>query len=296
MPIKERRTKLLLLLFLTSDLNFSFTELTPEFMRIFDLTLNQKTKGSLSALLRDGYIEKESSGEDDNEDDNEDNNESKKSKYRITEKGFYLLSLEFPAFRFFKDEWDGVWRIISYEIPERKRHLRDRLRREMRGWGLGPWHRSFWMTAHPVIPALRDLVYGREEEQYIQSFESTHMFGDVQQMVEKVWSKSELEKQYKELFRVWHTVLSQEISKEDKFQQVLLAYIKQLKDDPGLPMNVVGNQWIGREAFDIYKEMRGILLAPASTPELRAQDQPEEQPQGQAQAQFQNQPEEQNQI
>ena len=35
------------------------------------------------------------------------------------------------------------WRIISYEIPEAKRELRDRLRREMQGWGLGPWHRSF---------------------------------------------------------------------------------------------------------------------------------------------------------
>src|SRR3989344_4110781 len=261
MPIKERRTKLLLLLFLTSDLNFSFTELTPEFMRIFDLTLNQKTKGSLSALLRDGYIEKESSGEDDNEDDNEDNNESKKSKYRITEKGFYLLSLEFPAFRFFKDEWDGIWRIISYEIPESKRHLRDRLRREMKGWGLGPWHRSFWITAHPIIGALRDLVYGKEEEHYIQAFESTHMFGDMEIFAEKVWGKSKIESQYKDLFRVWHSILSNEQSKEEKLKLIIYEYIKQLRNDPGLPMSIVGRRWIGNEAFSIFKEMRAILLS-----------------------------------
>jgi phenylacetic acid degradation operon negative regulatory protein len=180
--------------------------------------------------------------------------------YKLTEKGFYVLCLAFPFFRFIKDDWDGVWRIISYEIPESKRHLRDSLRREMRGWGLGPWHRSFWVTTHPIIPALRDLVYGREEEQYIQSFESTHMFGDVEHLVEKVWEKSVMEKKYKELFRVWHGILSKNLTKDEKYQQVLAEYVKHLKDDPGLPVNLVGRQWIGREAFDIYKEMRGILL------------------------------------
>jgi len=168
--------------------------------------------------------------------------------------------MEFPAFRFMKDEWDGVWRIISYEIPERKRHLRDRLRREMRGWGLGPWHRSFWMTAHPVIGPLRDLVYGREEEQYIQAFESTHMFGDIDTMVEKVWGRSKLEEMYKNLFKEWHMVLSKDEEKLVKMKQVVYSYIRILKDDPGLPPSLVGKKWISVEAFSIFKEIRGILL------------------------------------
>ena len=246
MPIKERKVKILLLLFLIKDTSFDFLQFSTQLLHMFDLTLNQKTKGTLSAMLKEGFVEKNEEG------------------YRLTEKGFYELCLSFPYFRFIRDDWDGVWRIISYEIPESKRHLRDRLRREMKGWGLGPWHRSFWLTAHPVIPALRDLVYGREEEQYIQSFESTHMFGDVELLVEKVWNKIALEKQYKELFKSWHNTLSKNVSKEEKFQEVLLEYIKHLKDDPGLPINLVGSQWIGREAFDIYKEMRGILLSPVS--------------------------------
>ncbi len=247
MPVKERKLKILLLLFLVKDTTFDYVELTPELLSAFDLTLNQKTKGTLSSMLKEGFVEKND------------------GLYKLTDKGFYELSLSFPFFRFIRDDWDGVWRIISYEIPESKRHLRDSLRREMRGWGLGPWHRSFWVTTHPIIPALRDLVYGREEEQYIQSFESTHMFGDVDVLVEKVWEKSVLEKRYKELFRVWHGILSKNITKDEKYKQVLNEYIKYVKDDPGLPINLVGRQWIGREAFDIYKEMRGILLTPPQT-------------------------------
>ncbi len=252
MPVKERRTKLLLLLFLLKDTSFDYVALTPEYLELFDLVLNQKTKGSISSMLREGLIEKKDQGEEAGEG---------VSFYRLTEKGFYRLCLGFPSFRYLKDEWDGVWRIISYEIPEKKRHLRDRLRREMEGWGLGPWHRSFWMTAHPVISTLRDLIYGKEEAEYVQAFESTHMFGDMEVMVEKIWGKNALEQTYRELFKEWHATLSKELTKEEKMREVLYSYIKMLRTDPGLPPSLVGKKWISFEAFNIFREIRGILLA-----------------------------------
>jgi len=247
MPIKERRTKLLLLLFLSSDVNFSYITITPTLQSIFDITFNQKTKGTLSALLKEGLIEKK------------DVDESKESQYKLTDKGFYELVLEFPFFRFLKDQWDGLWRIISYEIPENKREIRDRLRREMRGWGLGPWHRSFWLTPHPIIGTLKDLVYGHEEEKYIQSFEATHLFGEMDILVEKVWGKTALDKAYRQLFKEWHETLSKDISKDEKYRAVIYAYISIIRNDPGLPETLVGKKWIGYEAFEIFKEVRTIL-------------------------------------
>ncbi len=262
MPIKERQLKILLMLFLSSDVSFNYVPLKKDIMKIFDITLNQKTKGTLSSMIRKELIEKKVGYSDEGSiNENQNGNGDFSSEYRLTEKGYYALCLEFPTFRFLRDEWDGIWRIISYEIPEAKRHLRDRLRREMKGWGLGPWHRSFWLTAHPVINILRDLVYGKEEEQYIQAFESTHMFGNMEVLVEKVWNKSVLEARYKELFRMWHNVLSGTNPKIEKYRDIVYEYVKVLKDDPGLPSSLVGKKWIGFEAFAIFKEMRGILLS-----------------------------------
>lgn len=263
MPIKERRLKILLLFFLLKDISFDYVKLTPENLELFDLVLNQKTKGTLSSMLKEGLLEKKEAPEGaDSTDGVEKNTDAQKqsSSYRLTDKGFYRLCLTFPTFRYLKDDWDGVWRIISYEIPEKKRHLRDRLRREMEGWGLGPWHRSFWMTSHPVITNLRDLVYGKEEAEYIQAFESTHMFGDMEVMIEKIWNKNSLEKNYRELFKEWHSVLSSDKTKNEKFMTILFKYIKLLKTDPGLPPALVGKKWISFEAFNIFKEIRGILL------------------------------------
>ncbi len=243
MGIKERRTKILVILFLLSDLDFQPVTFDQKIQNIFDLSFNQKTKGTFSSLLKEGLVEKQ--GE---------------NSYRLTEKGLLELALQFPYVRFLKEKWDGKWRILSYEIPEIKRELRDKLRRHVAGWGLGPWHRSFWVTPHPIIGNLRELVFGKEEEKYVQAFEADHVFGDREVLIEKVWGRSELEKKYRELFKKWHLILSQSEEKSEKLRKVSTEYVGLLRQDPGLPVELIGSNWIGHEAFGIFKEIRAILL------------------------------------
>lgn len=254
MGIKERRTKILLALFLMSDVNFDYVSFDARLQKVFDLSFNQKTRGTLSGLIKEGAIEKQEKAEDQE-------SSSKAGSYKLTEKGFFEIALIFPFFRFLKEKWDGKWRILSYEIPEKKRDLRDRLRREVAGWGLGPWHRSFWLTPHPVIDNLRSLVSQKEEEQYVQAFEADHVFGDREMLIEKVWGKTTLDRKYRELFKKWHDILSRDEDKAAKYQKVISEYIILLRQDPGLPAELVGQNWIGFEAFNIYKEIRSILLS-----------------------------------
>jgi len=244
MGVKERRTKILLSLFLIAGVDFSEVKIDERLQKIFDLTLNQKTRGTLSGLIKEGLIEKAAA----------------ENTYKLTLKGFEELSLNFPLFRYLKNTWDGKWRIISYEIPEKKREIRDRLRREMQGWGLGPWHRSFWLTPHPIIEILKGLVSQKEEEKYIQAFEGVPVFGDREILIEKVWGKSNLDKAYRELFKKWHDILSGQEEKTDKFRKIVSEYVTILRSDPGLPKELVGESWIGFEGWNIFKEIKSILL------------------------------------
>ena len=253
MAIKERRTKILLALYLLSGVDFSFVNLDEKTQKIFDLSLNQKTRGTLSGLIKEGMIEKEENVENDQH--------VAANRYKLTEKGSIELCLEFPFFRFLKEKWDGKLRIISYEIPEKKREIRDRLRREMQGWGLGPWHRSFWLTPHPILATLKSLTSQKEEEQYIQAFEADHTFGDREILIEKVWGRSNLDKSYRELFKKWHEILSSNDEKIDKFKKVISEYINLLRQDPGLPKELIGDSWIGFEGWNIFKEIKSILLS-----------------------------------
>ena len=253
MGIKERRTKILLSLLLMSDITLDYVTFNNSLQTVFDLSFNQKTRGTISGMLKEELMEKFQSTNP--------NEQILNNKYHLTEKGFYALCLKFPFFRFLRESWDLTWRILSYEIPEKKRELRDRLRREVSGWGLGPWHRSFWLTPHPIIENLRELIYQKEEERYLQAFESKHIIGDQNILIEKVW----------------HDILSkpgQTSSKTgeklSKFREVVNRYVEVLKSDPGLPTEVIGKNWIGFEAFNIFKEIRSILLS--EIPITKSQD------------------------
>jgi phenylacetic acid degradation operon negative regulatory protein len=254
MGVKQTRTKILLSLFLLSDINFSLVTFDERVKKIFDLSSSEKTRGTLSGLLKENYIKKEAV-------DSVENVRQEMHQYRLTQKGFATLCLEFPFFRFLKETWDGQWRIISYEIPESKREIRDRLRREMQGWGLGPWHRSFWLTPHPIIENLRQLVSGKEEERYIQAFEANHVFGDKETLIEKVWERTKLDKSYRELFKKWHEILSSSEEKLQKMKKIIENYLEVLRIDPGLPQELIGKSWIGFEGWNIYKEIRSILIS-----------------------------------
>jgi len=261
MAIKERRTKILLALYLLSNVELSPVNLDEKTQKIFDLSLNQKTRGTISGLIKEGAIEKNNVGADLISARSEGRLQESPLQYRLTNNGFAELCLEFPFFRFLKEKWDGKWRIISYEIPEKKREIRDRLRREMQGWGLGPWHRSFWITPHPILPTLKSLTSQKEEEKYIQAFEADHTFGDREFLIEKVWGKSALDKSYRELFKKWHEILSSGDEKVDKLRKVIGEYINLLRQDPGLPKDLIGESWIGFEGWNIFKEIKSILLS-----------------------------------
>jgi len=246
MGIKDRRTKILMTLLLLSDDSFKEVAFDATICSVFDLSLNRKTLSTLAQLTKNEYLDHIP--------------ESNPPTYKLTAKGFYDIVLTYPVFRFTQEKWDGKWRILSYEIPEKKRELRDKLRREVSSWGLGPWHRSFWLTPHPIIDSLKDLVEDTEEQQYIQAFEADHVFGARDKLIEKVWGKTKREKEYRSLFRTWHQELSTDNDKVSKMKAVIASYITILKTDPGLPKELVGESWIGFEAISLFREIKNILL------------------------------------
>lgn len=243
--IKERRTRILLTLYLLDKDKPHFIY-SSKIKNVFSLpTDSPRSRGTIRQMLVDVVIVK-----------HED------SSYQITEKGLAELSLSFPYVRFTIFPWDGVYRIITYEIPEKQRKLRDSLRREISGWGLGPWHRSFWLTPHPITEALRNLVKNSAYSEFVQAFEGKPAVGDLKILIEKVWNISKIEKEYRRIFKQWHEYLSdQTLSKEEKMKKVVNQYIEILKIDPGLPQELVGPTWIGAEAGNIFQEMRRILLS-----------------------------------
>ena len=53
--------------------------------------------------------------------------------------------------------WDGKWRIIIFDIPEKLRGKRDLLRRELVGFGFRQLQESVWAYPYPLPQEFRDI-------------------------------------------------------------------------------------------------------------------------------------------
>jgi len=62
--------------------------------------------------------------------------------------------------------WDGGWRIILFDVPEKKRHYRDFLRRVIQAIGFREFQKSVWIYPHPVPSFLRDLLFEENIKKY----------------------------------------------------------------------------------------------------------------------------------
>lgn len=72
-------------------------------------------------------------------------------------------------------KWDGKWRIVIFDIPERKRAVRDLLRYNLKGWGFVPWQQSVWVTKKNCTESLRKYVSNIGIEDWVMVIESDNI-------------------------------------------------------------------------------------------------------------------------
>lgn len=112
----------------------------------------------LKRLREKGYIEKFP-----------DKRDESKIIFKLTEAGKEFLLLSKP-----EDEiaWDGKWRLVIFDIPEKKRLVRDILRRRLKLWEFKPWQKSVWASKKNITTKLRNFIKELGIEDWVLVIES----------------------------------------------------------------------------------------------------------------------------
>ncbi len=112
-------------------------------------------KASLSQALRrlrlDGYIERDV--------------KEGQVIFKLTQLGKDSLGID-------DQEWDGLYRIVIFDIPENKRVIRDLFRRRLKDWEFNNWQRSVWVSKKNITEKLRKLIKDLGIEQWVAVVES----------------------------------------------------------------------------------------------------------------------------
>ena|SRR3989338_8503040 len=150
---------------------------------------------------------------------------------QLTLLGKKQIQKEFPLLGWRKKPWDGKWRIVMYDLPEKDRYKRDALRRVLKKLGMGQWQLSVWVSPHPIQDKIYGLLKRYGLENYCGVYEAKRLVGeDDREFARRIWDLDELNRSYQR----------GEVAMEE------------LMDDPFLPKELLPENWYWEKAM---KEM-----------------------------------------
>jgi phenylacetic acid degradation operon negative regulatory protein len=163
---------------------------------------------------------------------------------------------------------DG-WLLAVFSVPEAERHRRHVLRSELARLGFGMVAPGVWIVpAHPddaTAETLRRLGL----DAYADLFHADHLaFGDPADKIRRWWDLDELERRYRAFSQAYEPIRTRGASLHGG--EAFAQYVRVLTDwrqlpylDPGLPAELLPDDWIGIRAAEMFFALRALLEEPA---------------------------------
>ncbi len=124
-----------------------------------DTEIVKKYYTAINNLTRCGYLKRHKT------------TKTKKRYYALTSKAKRALAIYQLKTNIIKKKWDGKWYLLIFDIPERKRYYRDRLRRDLLMLGFYQLQKSVWLFPYDVLRYLYELLPGFREGDWFHYME-----------------------------------------------------------------------------------------------------------------------------
>lgn len=72
-------------------------------------------------------------------------------------------------------KWDGKWKLVLWDIPEKRRPARDLLRQKLKQLGFVRWQKSVWASKINCTDILRDFIKKMGIEDWVMVIESDNV-------------------------------------------------------------------------------------------------------------------------
>ena len=171
---------------------------------------------------------------------------------QITAAGREYLKREFPVFRWQDVAWDGLWRMVAYDIEEKRRDTRNLLRWKLEELGFALLQKSLWMTPHDVTKPLREFLESEQLVPEVYVLEAKRLFaGDDRLLARQLWPLDELNLAYKDWLEG-----AEKVGKDKEAQRALKEdFLQILKADPCLPRELLPKGWVGEGAAERFRKL-----------------------------------------
>jgi len=155
--------------------------------------------------------------------------------------------------------WDGRLHIVTYDIPEKQKNVRDLFRVHLRRIGCANLQESVWLTPYNPIDILREFTadYHIGGTVIVSDLGVDASIGeeDIQTLIVRLYHLEEINARYREWLDTYGDRDSASIGYEG-----LVGYLAILKHDPQLPFALLPKWWKGEKAYASIKQFLNTLL------------------------------------
>jgi phenylacetic acid degradation operon negative regulatory protein len=202
--------------------------------------------------------------------------EGRRSQYSLTPRGWSLLSQgEQRIFEPPLKEWDGMWHMLVFSLPEKKRRLRNAFRARLPWFGFGSLAPNTWISPHNRKSEVLTLCSDLGIQDHVEMFSGIHVGpSEDQELVRRCWDLPNMQTQYQSFLAQFEKEYlacksngRHAPAADDCFVRRfwLMQHFQDFpRLDPNLPAVLLPPDWIGFKARKLFDDYRHILEAPAN--------------------------------
>lgn len=172
---------------------------------------------------------------------------------------------------------DG-WVLATFSVPETDRHKRHVLRTQLTNLGFGTTAPGVWIAPAHLREATISMLHRFGLQDYANVFLAHHVaFGSLREKIAQWWDLDQLELLYEQFLSVHGVMLRRWRRRRARREREAFAdYVRVLTDwrrlpylDPGLPAELLPQNWAGERATDLFFELKSLLSEQARAHALR---------------------------
>lgn len=163
---------------------------------------------------------------------------------------------------------DG-WVLASFSVPEQIREQRHQLRSRLAWLGFGSLGGGLWIAPSRVLDQTRQLVSQLGLEAHVDLFRAHHEgFGDASELIDRCWDVDRMRTAYRSFLEEFTPVLDGYRAEDPTrdTDQAFADFVAGLHEwrklpyvDPGLPTELLPDDWEGTEAATLFQALRDVL-------------------------------------
>ena len=162
---------------------------------------------------------------------------------RLTSRGVEKIKRDFPLVRVASKRWDGKWRVVIFDIPEKERRTRDFLRAKLKELGFGAWQKSIFISPYDWAEDIKELLATLQLSGQAVVMEARQIFaGDAKDLACRIWDLDKLALNYQGLLGKIQEGRG-EMPLQDWLREIKNEYLNLTLTDPFLPDELLPADW-----------------------------------------------------